>query len=151
MSHVSLKVGLLNMMADGALRATERQFARLLPGTVDRPVAWLVFSLPELSRSSGAARYVRDHYQTFADVRQQGLDALVITGVNLSDPRLEVPPFWSPLAEVLNWAGQQVTSTLCSCLATHAVLQYRFGQVRNPWAPSCGASTRRMCETRVVL
>ena len=36
----------------------------------------------------------------------------------------------NPLIEVADWAHQNVTSTLCSCLATHAVLDFRYGQKR---------------------
>jgi homoserine O-succinyltransferase len=38
--------------------------------------------------------------------------------------------FWGSLIEVADWAHDNVTSTLCSCLATHAVLDFRYGQKR---------------------
>ncbi|MFT5315437.1 MAG: homoserine O-succinyltransferase [Candidatus Krumholzibacteriia bacterium] len=38
--------------------------------------------------------------------------------------------FWQPLSEVLAWAADEVDSTLCSCLATHAALQFQHGQER---------------------
>ena len=128
-----VRIGLLNMMADGALRATERQFQRLLtparfPGKVDL----VLFSLAELQRSPEAAEYIQENYQTFDQVAREGLDGLIITGVNLSDPQLAGQPFWVPLMRVMAWAEQNVHSTLCSCLATHAVLQFRFGEQRCP-------------------
>jgi len=33
---------------------------------------------------------------------------------------------------VIDWAYENVASTLCSCLATHAVLQFRYGRKRRP-------------------
>ena len=33
---------------------------------------------------------------------------------------------------MIDWAYDNVTSTLCSCLATHAVLQFRYGKTRRP-------------------
>ena len=36
-SSQTLQIGLLNMMADGALKATEQQFQRLLDGLGDGP------------------------------------------------------------------------------------------------------------------
>jgi homoserine O-succinyltransferase len=36
------------------------------------------------------------------------------------------------LIEVVDWAYAHVTSTLCSCLATHAVMEFRYGQARRP-------------------
>ena len=49
-------------------------------------------------------------------------------------PELSNQPFWEPLIEVIDWAHENVTSTLCSCLATHAVLEFRYGQKRIPQA-----------------
>jgi homoserine O-succinyltransferase len=33
---------------------------------------------------------------------------------------------------VVDWSYENVTSTLCSCLATHAVLEFKYGQKRQP-------------------
>ena len=127
----NLRIGLLNMMADGALKATERQFLRLLSGQAVLANADLrVFSLEEIPRSSAAQDYITKNYENFAVIQKDGLDALMITGVNLMDPQLEIQPFWIPLQKVFAWAADNGTSTLCSCLATHAVLQFHFGQKR---------------------
>lgn len=121
------------MMADGALRATERQFRRLLNSpSIPGPVDLEIFSLPELERTPEARKYIDENYLTFDQIRHRGLDALIITGVNLSDPRLETQAFWKPLIRVMDWSGREVVSTLCSCLATHAVLQFKCGQKRQP-------------------
>ena len=55
------------------------------------------------------------------------MDALIISGANVTHPHLPEEDFWQPLAEVFFWAKENVTSILCSCLATHAVIQYCYG------------------------
>jgi homoserine O-succinyltransferase len=128
-----MHVGLLNMMPDKALAATERQFFRLVGES--NPIAQFYmhpFTLPELPRGADAAARVARYYDTFDQVREQGLDALIITGANVIGPELSGQPFWAPLIEVIDWAYDHVTSTLCSCLATHAVLEFRYGQRRTP-------------------
>jgi len=128
-----LHIGLLNMMPDAALAATERQFFRLVGES--NPIAQFYvhpFSLPELQRGAEAQAYVDRYYETFDQVREAGLDALIITGANVVGPQLSTQPFWGPLREVVDWAAESVTSTLCSCLATHAVLEFRYGQQRVP-------------------
>jgi len=128
-----LHIGLLNMMPDAALAATERQFFRLVGES--NPIAQFYmhpFTLPHLRRSDQAQAHVDRYYDTFDQIRAQGLDALIITGANVVGPELANQPFWGPLIEVIDWAAQNVTSTLCSCLATHAVLQFRYGQHRRP-------------------
>jgi homoserine O-succinyltransferase len=128
-----LHIGFLNMMPDAALIATERQFIRLV-GNCNRIAQFYVypFSLPGLPRSAETLEYIERYYCKFEDLQQQGLDALIITGANVANPSLEQEPFWEPLMEVVRWADQNVASTLCSCLATHALLKYLYGIERQP-------------------
>lgn len=126
-----LHIGLLNMMPDTALAATERQFFRLV-GQSNQIAQFYVhpFSLEALPRGAEARAHVERYYEPFDRIRAEGLDALIITGANVTHPDLSNEPFWEPLREVVDWALENVTSTLCSCLATHAVLQFRYGQRR---------------------
>lgn len=130
-----LHVGFLNMMPDAALEATERQFIRLVGGC-NRIAQFFVypFSLPGLPRSSETLEYIDRYYSSFEDLQASGLDALIITGANVENPDLEQEPFWQPLMEVISWAQNNVASTLCSCLATHAVLKKFHGIDRQPLA-----------------
>ena len=126
-----LHIGLLNMMPDKALAATERQFFRLVGDS--NPIAQFYvhpFTLAELPRGDDALRHIEDYYESFDRIREQGLDALIITGANVVGTELSSQPFWRPLIDVIDWAYDNVTSTLCSCLATHAVLEFRYGQKR---------------------
>ncbi len=126
-----LHIGLLNMMPDAALAATERQFFRLI-GESNQIAQFFVhpFTFPELKRSAEGQAHVDRHYETFDAIREQGLDALIISGANVTQPDLALEPFWEPLIEVIAWAHDNVTSTLCSCLASHAVLQFRYDLTR---------------------
>ena len=126
-----LHIGLLNMMPDAALGATERQFLRLIGES--NPIAQFFvhpFTLDELPRADSAREHIDRYYDSFDQIKQNGLDALIITGANVIGPDLAKEVFWEPLIEVAEWAHAKVTSTLCSCLATHAVLDFRYGQKR---------------------
>lgn len=143
-----LHIGLLNMMPDAAMAATERQFFRLV-GQSNQIAQFYVhpFSLPGLPRGEQAQAHIDRYYQSFDTVREDGLDALIITGANVSGPALADQPFWGPLIEVVDWALESVTSTLCSCLATHAVMQFRYGQRRRPLpAKRWGVYTHRVVD-----
>ncbi len=126
-----LHIGLLNMMPDKALQATERQFFRLI-GESNQIAQFYVhpFTLDALERSPEGKAHVDSYYSTFDQIKEQGLDALIITGANVAEKNLADEIFWQPLGEVVDWAYENVTSTLCSCLATHAVLQYQYDQKR---------------------
>ncbi len=126
-----LHIGLLNMMPDAALEATERQFLRLIGES--NPIAQFFvhpFTLDALPRDASAREHVDRYYESFEEVKAQGLDALIITGANVIGADLSEEVFWEPLIEVADWAHEHVTSTLCSCLATHAVLDFRYARKR---------------------
>ena len=126
-----LHVGLLNMMPDAALEATERQFFRLVGES--NPIAQFYvhpFTIPALPRGEAGQAHIDKYYESFEQIREAGLDALIITGANVTHADLSEESFWNPLIEVIDWAWDNVTSTLCSCLATHAVMQFRYGKKR---------------------
>lgn len=142
-----LHIGFLNMMPDAALQATERQFIRLV-GNCNRIAQFYVypFSLPSLDRSDETRRYIDRYYDRFEDLAGQGLDALIITGANVANPHLDQEPFWKPLMKVAEWAADNVASTLCSCLATHALLRHRHGIERQPLPQKrWGVFSHRVC------
>ena len=122
-----LHIGLLNMMPDKALEATERQFFRLIGESNQIAQFYLhPFTLDSLQRGEPGKSHVDKYYKPFAQIKEEGLDALIISGA-LPGPELSELPFWDPLIEIIDWAYEHVTSTLCSCLATHAVLEFRYG------------------------
>ncbi|HEC19940.1 MAG TPA: homoserine O-succinyltransferase [Gammaproteobacteria bacterium] len=126
-----MHIGLLNMMPDAALEATERQFMRIVSQSNQIAQFYMhLFTLPQLPRGEKSAAHIQHYYESFDAIKAEGLDALIITGANVTQPNLADEPFWEPLIEVIDWSYHNVTSTLCSCLATHAVLQFRHQQKR---------------------
>ncbi|MEN8261744.1 MAG: homoserine O-succinyltransferase [Pseudomonadota bacterium] len=120
-----MHIGLLNMMPDAALEATERQFFRLV-GASNQIVQIHMhpFTIDGLERSPSAQDHINRYYEPFEQIKRDGLDALIVSGANVTHPRLPEEVFWQPLTEVFDWAKRNVTSILCSCLATHALVQY---------------------------
>jgi len=119
-----LSIGLLNLMPDAALTATDRQFARLVSSYADSADLWVYpFTAAVSHRSDVAREHMNNHYLTFDEVRQRGLDALIVTGANPACQDLADEVFWKEMVEVFDWAGENVRSVLCSCLATHGVLK----------------------------
>ena len=134
----SLHIGLLNMMPDAALEATERQFFRLVGSS--NPISQFYihpFTLDEIPRGEKARTHINNFYEPLSQVREAGLDALIISGANVTQADLTSEVFWQPLQDVIEWAENNVTSTLCSCLATHAVLRARYGIHRKPLQQKC--------------
>lgn len=123
-----LHIGLLNIMPDAALEATERQFFRLV-GACNQIAQFHVhpFTIDGLERGPQAQAHIDRYYESFEQIKHDGLDALIISGANVTHNHLQEEDFWLPLTEVFVWAKENVTSILCSCLATHALIQYCYG------------------------
>ncbi len=131
-----LHVGLLNMMPDTALDATERQFFRLV-GQSNQIAQFFIhpFSLTSIKRNNRAKAYIKNYYQSVDEIYAQGLDALIITG---AEPALaSQQTFLDELEEIIEWAYANITSTLCSCFATHMVLQFRYQKKRQALKEKC--------------
>ena len=123
-----MHIGLLNMMPDAALEATERQFFRLV-GAANTIVQFHVhpFTIPGLPRGAEGQAHIDRYYESFDQIKRDGLDGLIVSGANVTHAHLQEEPFWQPLTEVFDWARENVASILCSCLATHALIQYGYG------------------------
>ncbi len=126
----TMKIALLNMMPDAALKATDRQYQRLLRGHKDTTLH--VFTFQEIVRNIEAQSYIEQNYQSESEVLALKPKAIIITGANVSNPNLETQSFWRPLQKTMAWAEQKNCPVLCSCLASHAVMQFRFGLKRSP-------------------
>ncbi len=128
-----LHIGLLNMMPDAALQATERQFLRLV-GACNRIAQFYVhpFTFAEIPRGANVQHHIDQYYSHFEDLKAQGLDALILSGANPASSDITTEPFWQPLQQVVDWAKDNVCSVMCSCLATHAVVQQLWNVKRYP-------------------
>ena len=128
-----LHVGLLNLMPDAAFKATERQFMRLVGNSKQNIHIYVhPFTVLDSHRDFEIRAYIDQYYQQFKDIKSAGLDALIITGTNPVNPKLEQEPFWQPLREIVDWATNHVTSVLCSCLAVHAIVKHLHDIERQP-------------------
>lgn len=129
----ALHIGLLNMMPDAAFQVTEQQFMRLVGGSSQMAHFHVhCFTVGGLPRNDATRAYIARHYEDISSLHADGLDALIVTGANVANPRLDQEPFYQPLTEVIGWASEHVTSVLCSCLSTHALMKFLHGIDRRP-------------------
>jgi len=148
-----LHIGFLNMMPDAALAVTEQQFMRLV-GSSNQIAQFFVypFTIPGLPRSSETQAYIDQYYTPFEQLKKDGFDAMIITGANVANPSLDQEPFWEPLQEIINWATENVTSVLCSCLATHAIVKALHSIERRPLPKKrWGVYSHRVTQTQHPL
>lgn len=138
-----LRVGLVNNMGDGALEATERQFASLLAEASGGRAEVVRFRMPDVPRSLEAAAFLaRRRYADAALIPDAGLDALIVTGSEPRTPDLRGEAHWNAFRRLADWAEASGCPTLWSCLAAHAAVLHFHGVERRPFERKCSGVFR---------
>jgi homoserine O-succinyltransferase/O-acetyltransferase len=133
-----LTIGLVNNMPDTALKATERQFMRLLTAAAGNSrIRFHCFALPSVNRSQAAQQRVDTEYSDITDLTRLQFDGLIVTGAEPIAARLPEEPFWQDLADIIDWAKTNTRSTIWSCLAAHAAVKHLDGIERHRLREKC--------------
>jgi len=129
----SVEIALINNMPDPALEDTEMQFFELLDNAAGEiPVRVKLYSLPQVPRGERGQEHLNGFYCGINDLLNSRVDAVIMTGTEPRQPDLRNEPYWAALTEVLDWAEQNTSSTVLSCLAAHAGVLHSDGIQRRP-------------------
>ena len=124
-----LRILLLNLMPTKIV--TETQLARLLGNSPLQIELELIMITSHESRNT-AREHMLAFYKTFADVRCQHFDGMVITGAPVEQLDFEQVDYWDELCAIMEWSKTHVTSTLHICWGAQAGLYYHFGVRKLP-------------------
>lgn len=128
-----LRIAFINNMPDSALEDTEVQFFELLDAASGNiPVLLDLYSLPGVPRGERGQQHLNSFYFGANDLLNSRFDAVIMTGTEPRQPNLRNEPYWSVLANVLDWAESNTFSTVLSCLAAHAGVLHSDGIERCP-------------------
>jgi homoserine O-succinyltransferase len=123
-----LTIGLVNNMGDGALQATERQFASLLnQASAGSSIDLALYSFPEVVRGEVGARHVATFYSSVQDLWNARLDGIIVTGREPMTPDLRQESYWESFTRTLDWARENTYASVWSCLAAHAAVLHMDG------------------------
>lgn len=124
-----LRIAILNLMPTKI--ATETQLLRLLGNTPLQVEVTLLHMASHDSKNT-AAEHLLEHYVSFAEVRHQCFDGLIITGAPVEQLPFEAVDYWEELAELLDWARTNVFSSLFICWGAQAGLYRYYGVPKHP-------------------
>jgi homoserine O-succinyltransferase len=128
-----VRIAFINNMPDSALEDTEMQFFELLDAASGSiPVFVGLYSLSGVPRGERGQQHLNSFYFGTNDLLNGRFDAVIMTGTEPRQPNLRNEPYWSALANVLDWAESNTTSTILSCLAAHAGVLHSDGIQRCP-------------------
>ncbi len=147
------RIGIMNNMPANSAEVTEIQLLRWIGSQTLQiePVLMKLDNDPR-ERPGASRRKIFERYTPFSQVAEQGLDGLIVTGDNLeiyaharqglrtgfsgtSNLDITALPaekvdYYRQLQEVMDWADQNVYSTMFSCLGAHFALRHKFGIVK---------------------
>jgi len=124
-----LKIAILNLMP--LKIATETHLLRLLSNTPLQVEIDLVRTKTYNSKNT-QADHLKIFYKNFDDIRYQKYDGMIITGAPVEHLEFEKVKYWNEIKTILNWAYENVTSTLYICWAAQAGLYYHYGIQKYP-------------------
>jgi homoserine O-succinyltransferase/O-acetyltransferase len=127
-----LRIALVNNMPDAALEDTELQFFELLnSASADIPIHLTLCSLPGIPRGERGLLHLKKSYLDIGELWNHRYDGVVITGTEPLQRDLRDEPYWPTITQVLDWAEENTSSTVLSCLAAHAGVLHSDGMARH--------------------
>jgi homoserine O-succinyltransferase len=125
----ALRVAILNLMPTKVV--TETQLLRLLGNSPLQVEVELLHMESHDSRHTPPEHLLR-HYSSFAEVRDEKFDGLVVTGAPVEQMAFEEVDYWPELVELMDWARTHVYSNLFICWGAQAALYHYHGVPKYP-------------------
>ena len=119
-----LKILILNLMPKKI--ETETQLARLLGNTPLQVEMELIHTKSHQSKNV-AEEHLLAFYKTFADIRHEKFDGMIITGAPVENVEFTDVKYWKELQTIFDYAKTHVTSTLFICWGAQAGLYHYYG------------------------
>ena len=119
-----LKILILNLMPTKI--ETETQLLRHL-GNTPLQVEITLLSTETYQPKNVSEKHLSSFYKTFNDVKDHKYDGLIITGAPIELLKFEDVEYWDELTEIMDYAKENVTSTLYICWGSQAGLYYHYG------------------------
>jgi homoserine O-succinyltransferase len=133
-----IDIGLVNNMPDAALMATERQVFDLLAGAAKNLTVRLHFYTMETTpRSDWGQSYAKRFFLGVGELVNRRLDGVIVTGAEPKAADLTDEPYWATFGRLVDWAKENTTSTVFSCLAVHGAVLHIDGVRRRALPAKC--------------
>ena len=99
-----LKIAILNLMPTKI--ETETQLLRLLGNTPLQVDVELLHPATHVSKNT-SSYHLNTFYKTFADVKDQKFDGLIITGAPVEKLPFEEVDYWDEMCQIMEWSKEQ--------------------------------------------
>jgi homoserine O-succinyltransferase/O-acetyltransferase len=119
-----LNILILNLMPEK--EKAETQLLRLL-GNSPLQVNVNFLRTQSYESTHTSKQHLDQFYTDFEHIKTQKFDGMIITGAPVELLEFEQVKYWGELMEIMNWANENVTSTLHICWGAQAALYFHYG------------------------
>ena len=119
-----LKLAILNLMPKK--EETETQLLRMLSNTPLQVHVDLIRTESYKSKNTDETHLNR-FYKTFEEMKHTKYDAMIVTGAPVETMEYEVVDYWEEFTQILEYAKENVFSTMFICWASQAALYHYYG------------------------
>lgn len=144
-----LRIVIMNLMPNKSV--TETQLLRLLANTPLQVEITLLHPITHRSKNT-SEEYLKKFYTTFAEIREEKFDGMIITGAPVERIAFEEVDYWPELTAILDWTTHHVFSTMYICWAAQAGLYHFYNIPKHPLKEKMfGVFEHRVCVKNVKL
>lgn len=119
-----IEIAILNLMP--TKEVTETQLIRLLSNT-PLQVHITLINTASYRSTHASDDHMSKFYCTLKEAKNKKFDGMIVTGAPVETIPFEEVKYWKELTEVIDFAKQNVTSTIYICWGAQASLYYQFG------------------------
>lgn len=119
-----IEIAILNLMP--TKEVTETQLIRLLSNT-PLQVNITLINTASYRSTHASDDHMSKFYCTLKQAKNKKFDGMIVTGAPVETIPFEEVKYWKELTEVIDFAKQNVTSTIYICWGAQASLYYQFG------------------------
>ena len=124
-----LRVLILNLMPTKIV--TEIQLLRLLSNTPLQIDIDLLKTNSYSSRNT-SAEHLESFYKTFDEIKNNRYDGMIVTGAPVENMDFDEVLYWNELLEILDYAKENVHSSVFICWGAQAALKYYYNISKYP-------------------
>ena len=119
----TINIAILNLMP--LKEDTELQLLRKL-SSVKKNIKITFFYVISYMGKNTNPDHMKKFYSTFAEIKNQKFDGLIITGAPVEQLNFEDVIYWNELKRIIDWSKANVKSTLYICWGAQAGLYYNY-------------------------
>ncbi|MGL5258102.1 MAG: homoserine O-acetyltransferase MetA, partial [Proteocatella sp.] len=119
-----LRLAIINLMPTKI--ETETQLLRMLSNTALQVNVDLIRTKSHQSKNT-SKEHLEKFYKTFDEIRDTKYDGMIVTGAPVEKLDYEEVSYWEELKEIMDYARENVYSTMFICWASQAALYHYYG------------------------